>query len=264
MCDRANFPLRPVEELSGHTGEVWDVKFSFDGQKLATCGSDGFLIIFDVPTWGRLWRLPLGDPEPNTQKGKGICSLAWSPDNTKIVTCGQDKKARIWHASNGSLIRTINRFGEPVSSCAWAPDGRTFVTGCLDKEKNLVQWTDSGELVYDWGRSHRIQDLAISPDGNRLIAMDHNNQVHVYNLLTKGYIYSTDFESRLSSIEISADSRFLLVNRTDGEAQLYDLESRSVVKKYTGAKGGEYVIRASFGGANESFVVAGSEDGRDE
>lgn len=94
MCDRENFPLRTVLELGHHTGEVWHLKFSHNGQKLATCGSDGYTIIYDVVTWGILWRLS-GDVEPSINKG--ICSIAWSPDDTKIVTCSQTKTAKIWN-----------------------------------------------------------------------------------------------------------------------------------------------------------------------
>src|SRR5699024_11205273 len=57
------------------------------------------------------------------------------------------------------------------------------------------------------------------------------------------------------------DSRHLLVNKQDSEAQLIDLVSRNSVQKFLGHTGGDYLIRSAFGGANESFVVSGSEDG---
>jgi len=49
------------------------------------------------------------------------------------------------------------------------------------------------------------------------------------------------------------------VNRTDGEAQLIDIATRDTIQKYRGHSGGEYTIRSGFGGANESFVISGSE-----
>ena len=63
------------------------------------------------------------------------------------------------------------------------------------------------------------------------------------------------------SVTISEDSRHLLINKNDGEAQLIDLMTRCGVQKFLGHTGGPCVIRSSFGGANESFVVSGSEDG---
>lgn len=160
----------------------------------------------------------------------------------------------------GEIIRTLSRFGEPVSSCVWAVDGQTFVTGCLDKERNLCQWNLNGEMVYDWGRSHRIQDLAVSPNGNRLVAMDNEDHIHVYNFVTRELEYEMDMKVKLSSISISANSRYLLVNKTDGEARMLDLDTREPYREFaSGNKGGKFVIRSAFGGANESFVITGSE-----
>jgi len=253
ICDRNNFPLRTVVELEKHTGEVWQIRFSHDGSRLATCGSDGSAIIYEVGSFEVIHIL--------TDHEGGVCSLAWSPDDSMLVTCSQDKRARLWNTDTGEVIRILSRFGEPASSCVWAPDGQTFVTGCLDKERNLCQWNLNGEVIYDWGRSHRIQDLAVSPNGNRLIAMDNESHLHVYNFVTRELEYEMDLKVQLSSISISQDSRYMLVNKTDGEARLFDIETRETVRIFLGQKGGKFVIRSAFGGANESFVISGSEDG---
>ncbi len=141
----------------------------------------------------------------------------------------------------------------------WAPDGQTFVTGCLYKERNLCQWNLNGELVYDWRRSHRIQDLDVSSDGNRLVAMDVEHHLHIYNFVTRELEYEMDLGVKLSSVSISQDSRTILVSKTSGEAQLFDIETRKPIKLFTGQKCGQFVIRSAFGGANESFVISGSE-----
>jgi WD repeat-containing protein 26 len=160
----------------------------------------------------------------------------------------------------GELKRTLSRFGEPVSSCVWAPDGQTFVTGCLDKDRNLCQWNLNGELVYDWSRSHRIQDLAVSPDGNRLIAMENDSHVHIYNFVTRELEYEINLKARLGSVAVSQNSQHLLVNKNDGEARMFDLDNRETIRVFnTGDRQGEFIIRGTFGGANESFVITGSE-----
>ena len=156
-------------------------------------------------------------------------------------------------------MKKLARFGEPVSNCVWAPDGQSFVTGCLDKERNMCQWNINGELIYDWGRSHRIQDLALSPNGRFLVAMEHDFKIHVYNFITREPEYEIDMKCKMGSVAISQNSRFLLVNKLDGEARMLDLETRETVRSFrNGEKGDLFAIRAYFGGANESFVVTGS------
>lgn len=89
--------------------------------------------------------------------------------------------------------------------------------------------------------------------------MDDKHHIHIYNFLTRELEYSIDLRTRLTSITISADSRFLLINRQSGLAELFDLALKESVQSYTGHTGGDYMIRSGFGGANESFVISGSE-----
>jgi len=157
------------------------------------------------------------------------------------------------------LIRTLERFDEPVSGAAWAPDCQSIITGSFDKDKSICQWSLHGELLYTWTKKHRTGDLAVSPNGRWLVAMDDRNWLHVYNFVTRELEYEWDLKVRPTSVSISQDSRFLLVNKSDGEAQLIDIATRDAIQKYLGHAGGEYAIRSSLGGANESFVVSGSE-----
>jgi hypothetical protein len=134
------------------------------------------------------------------------------------------------------------------------------VTGCLDKVRNLCQWNLNGELVYDWGRSHRIQDLALSPNGRHLVAMNHEHHIHIYNFVTRELEYEIDLKVKLASVAISQNSKYLLINEIGGEARMFDLDSRETVRSFnTGDRQGEFIIRGTYGGATESFVVTGSK-----
>lgn len=90
-CDRQNFPVKTILELSKHCGEVWEVQFSHDGSRLASCGGDGSVIIYEVGSFEVLQTLA------DHESGVGAC--AWSPDDSMIVTCCQDKRARLWNAN---------------------------------------------------------------------------------------------------------------------------------------------------------------------
>ncbi|KAK0652268.1 WD40-repeat-containing domain protein [Cercophora newfieldiana] len=254
VCDRSHFPSEAVLELDQHAGELWQVCFSHDGTRLASCGMDPCIIIWSVPDFEVVHRI-------TAHQDSEVCNLAWSPDDKMLVTCGKDRYAKIWNTETGALIKTLERFEEPVSSCVWAADCRTFITGSFDKDRSLCQWNLEGEQPYIWTKKHRTEDLAVSPDGHWLVAMDERNWLHVYNFVTRELEYEWDLKVRPTSVSISQDSRFLLVNKTDGEAQLIDIATRDAIQKYRGHFGGEYTIRSGFGGANESFVISGSEDG---
>lgn len=68
---------------------MWLVQFSHDGKRLASCGGDRTAIIYDVESWDVLQSLAHSED--------GICSLAWSPDDTMIVTATMDQYAILWN-----------------------------------------------------------------------------------------------------------------------------------------------------------------------
>jgi WD repeat-containing protein 26 len=156
-------------------------------------------------------------------------------------------------------LKKLERFEEPVSGCVWAADGQTFITGSLDKSHSIRTWSTQGELIHDWGKRHRVQDICGSIDGRWLVAVDDMQKIHVYNAQTHELEYEVELKARPTSVSISEDCLHLLVNKQDNEAQLINLVTRNPEQKFLGHTGGEYLIRSSFGGANESFVVSGSE-----
>lgn len=273
MCDRENFPLRTTYELSEHLDEVWYLEFSHDGTKLVTTSQDSDILVYDVGTFNVLLKL-----EEHTGP---VAYATWSPDDSKLISCSQDNKARVWdvevctfqfilYASllypyanlapqTGTCLLTIDHHTQPVTSAAWAPDGQSFVTGSLDSQSQLCHWTIGGQALYSWPGSDRIRDCAISPDGRRLITISVEKKIVVYNFMTREEEYTILLKLDPTCINISKDSRYMLVNMSDNEVQLLDIETTEVVRQFMGQKQGNFIIRSTFGGAAENFIVSGSE-----
>jgi len=101
MCDRNDFPRRTVHILEPHTGEVWQLAFSHDGTRLASCGSDNSAIITDVASMKTVKVL--------NEHDSGIGTLAWSPDDSLLLTCSTDRTARLWDAKVSRLLETCSK-----------------------------------------------------------------------------------------------------------------------------------------------------------
>ena len=64
----------------------------------------------------------------------------------------------------------------------------------------------------------------------------------------------------ITSLSITQDGRYALTNITETqELHLWDLEERQLIRKYIGQKQKSFVIRSTFGGDDESFILSGSE-----
>jgi WD40 repeat protein len=250
LCDRQQFPLQTIHRLQQRE-EVWFLAFSPNGKMLATCGKDKSVTIYETDTFDEVHKLA---DHKNT-----IPYIAWDPSSTKLVSCSQDKTAKVWDMETGRLLASIINHTEPVTTAAWLPDGQSFVTGSLDKRQPLNLWSQDGTFLHKWPANHRVQDLAVSPDGKRLVTISPDKQVYVYNLITKQEEYSMVLQKELTCVNISKDSKHILVNLAENELQLIDLDSAEVVQRFIGQKQGTYIIRSTFGGTDENLVLSGSE-----
>lgn len=160
---------------------------------------------------------------------------------------------------SGTLLKQLKKVAEPVSSCAWAPDGESFVLASFDKNNALCTYSAKGEELYTWSKKVRVEDVAVSPDGHWLAAMDDQHRIHVYDFVTREPRYELELQCRGTSVHFSRDSKYLLINKQDGASVLVNVSTRATVQTYKGSLGGEYTIRGDFGGADESFVISGSD-----
>ncbi|KAL4805075.1 WD40 repeat-containing protein [Aspergillus unguis] len=254
ICDREDFPLGTKRELNQHTDEVWHCQFSHDGTKLVTAGRDSSVIIYDTSTFAVLFKL--------TDHEEGVAHAVWSPDDSKLITCSQDKTARVWSMETGRCLLTLHQHRQPVTAAIWAPDGQSFVTGSLDLTSQLCHWDMQGQPIHVWPGGFRVQDCAITPDGRRLIAVDVEKKIRVFNFRTHEEEYTLPLKSKATSVVVSRDSRHMLVNLTECQIQLIDIETTEVIRRFQGQKQSTFIIRSTFGGAAENFVVSGSEDSR--
>lgn len=109
-CDRELFPNQVLVELE-QPGEVWQIRFSHDGTRLAGCGSDDCVYIWDMTTFRLVHKLGIEQGDQSEQSDKGVGNIAWSPDDTLLVSCERDKCACLWdtqvryaHASSACYL----------------------------------------------------------------------------------------------------------------------------------------------------------------
>ena len=153
----------------------------------------------------------------------------------------------------------VDLHDEPVTSAAWTPDSQFFITGSLRKLSQLSLWDLTGDKIYTWPTRERIQDLALSPDGQRLVVISSEKQLFVYNFQTREEMHHFDLQCKLTCVNVSRDSTHALVNLINNQVQLINLNTGELVRRFTGQKQGEFVIRSTFGGADENLVISGSE-----
>lgn len=160
----------------------------------------------------------------------------------------------------GLPITTITDFTYPCTTAAWTPDGKHVVIGSQDMKYGLAVWDMDGNVHHKWTEdSLRVHDLAISPDGTRLVVIL-EKRILVYDFVSYEKICEWTMDGmKLTSVNISQDSQLMLISMNENKIKLMEIDTGEVLETFTGHTQKQFIIRSAFGGANESFVVSGSE-----
>ncbi|CAL9242094.1 unnamed protein product [Arabidopsis halleri] len=258
-CGRDQIPSETVQILMAHKNEVWFVQFSNSGKYLATASSDCTAIIWKVLDDNKVELKHTLESHQNP-----VSFVSWSPDDTKLLTCGNAEVLKLWDVDTGVLRHTFgnNNTGFTVSSCAWFPDSTRLVCGSSDPERGIVMWDTDGNEIKAWRgtRIPKVVDLAVTPDGESMITVFSDKGIRILNLETKVERVISE-EQPITSLSISGDGKFFIVNLSCQEIHLWDLAGKwKQPLKFSGHRQSKYVIRSCFGGLDSSFIASGSED----
>ncbi|XP_038717534.1 WD repeat-containing protein WDS homolog [Tripterygium wilfordii] len=256
-CSRDQIPTETVQILTEHKNEVWFVQFSNNGEYLASSSSDCTAIIWKVLEDGKLTMKHALRSHQNP-----VSFVAWSPDDTKLLTCGNVEVLKLWDVETGTCKHTFGDHGFIVTSCAWFPDSKRLVCGSSEPEKGIYMWDCDGSEIKAWKgmRMPKVVDLAVTPDGENLVTVSSDKEIRILNLGTNAENVISE-EHPITSLSISADSKYFIVNLNSQEIHLWDVAGKCEKPlKYTGHKQHKYVIRSCFGGVNSSFIASGSEN----
>jgi WD40 repeat protein/serine/threonine protein kinase len=220
---RPGEPLPPFRVLQGHTSRVWSVAFSPDGKLLASGSSDGTILLWDVVTGDKVHVLT-----GHSQSELGAC-LTFSPDGRTVLAGGQDRTVNRWDALTAQQKEPWHWHQGAVRAVACSPDGQLVASGGQDGTVGLLD-AATGQRVHAFPASGFITDLAFSPDGRTLAAVNAapGPTLRLWDLETKtersltghtGHILGVSFHPEGKMVcTASVDDPFL----EDGTVRLWD------------------------------------------
>nr|RNJ67163.1 MAG: hypothetical protein EDM05_22080 [Leptolyngbya sp. IPPAS B-1204] len=147
-----------IKTLKGHQQNVIAVRFSPDGQYLASAGWNGEILLWQPD--GRLIR-------SIANVAGGVNDLTFSPDGQMLASANGDHTIKFWSLA-GRLLQTFTGHQAHVIAVAFSPDGQRLVSVSQDRSVKLWQ-TDGTLLATLDAHSNTIPGVAFSPNG-RLVA----------------------------------------------------------------------------------------------
>lgn len=205
---------RIEKSIEAHRGAVLAGKWSHDGTALATAGEDGQIKIWsrsgmlrstlssnNVAIYSIAWgpnsdqilytlgsNLVIKSLQPNSKPLQWkahealILKVAWNPNNTHIISGGEDCKYKVWDMY-GRLLYTSLAMDYPIMSLAWSPDGELFSVGSFNALRlcDRTGWSFS----LDKPQTQSIYSVCWSSDGTQVAGACGNGHVVFAHVIEK-------------------------------------------------------------------------------
>ena len=141
-----------LQTLKGHSGPVYSVAFSHDGQMIMSGSYDNTIKLWDAKTGS----------EFQTLKGHSglVYSVAFSHDSQIIVSGSYDKTIKLWDAKARPEFQTLKGHSGPVNSVAFSHDDQMIVSGSDDNTIKLWDAKTGSEFQTLKGHSDSVNSVA--------------------------------------------------------------------------------------------------------
>jgi WD40 repeat protein len=247
---RDNAELRPGDyvkatEFAGHRGPVYAARYSPDGQRIATAGYDGRVLLwspdatepFDVAR--RLDNLPdaAGDFLELAGHRGPVRGIAFAADGKTLASGGQDNVITIWDTASGESLKQLRGHASHVRSCSYSPNGKLLLSAGRDAQIKLwnpAAYAEARELVSDEEMRDAVLSARFSRDGRQIVTAGRDRTASLWDAATleRRQQFHEGHDFLASSAVFFSDGTRLATGAGDGTVRLWDVSTGAEISRF--------------------------------
>lgn len=247
-----------VKKIEAQAYRVYS-KFTGDGKSLIFSGYSGFT----------LYNLATGEARKLDEVSRVGSGFDLSLDGNLFAEGGSmgDGAIKITEPATGKSFFLDGHPGV-VGGIAFTPDGKFFAVGGSDRNVYIFDAADKKSVGKISGNSKPIISLAISPNGEKLVAVEKDGFLRVWDWQTRSQTNQVEsrFPFALRSVKFSPDGKYLLAINDSSGMTLYDANSWKQIRTFcaddenSNYDCGPEVVSANFS-PDGNLVFAGHRNG---
>lgn len=216
-----------LKVLGAHGDVVQDVKFSPDGQLLATASADGTIVVYDAATGARRRVI--------ANHSDAVTAIAFSPDGKRLASASLDKSAKVFDLTTGASVSTYIGHEAAVYGVVFGEAKQVFTAG---RDRKVHAWNpDDGKKIGDIsGFSLEVFKLVATPESIFSCSADGTARQHTLTDRKEQRVFRGGKEW-LYSLNVHEGTKRLATGGFDGQVRLWNTADGTAVKSFFASPG---------------------------
>jgi WD40 repeat protein len=183
-----------------------------------------------------------------------VYSVAWSHDDSKILSGSTDGTIKIWDGMTGQLLHTLD---DPAEHVAWNHDSSKIVSGC--KDWTIKIWDGlTCELLMTLKDASIVTYVSWSHDSSKIASTAMDDKIKIWDAFTGELLHSSSVHKKaVKSLSWNHDDSKLLSVSSDQTIKIWSSLSGELLKTLVGHSD---VVWSAAWNHDSSLILSGSLD----
>jgi WD40 repeat protein len=239
-----------IRTLTGHSGSIWSVAVTPDGEQVISGSQDGTLKIWNLNTGILEHTIPAHNDSVNA-----VCT-----DGLHIISGSRDKTIKVWNLKTRKLVHTLTEHSKLVNATVLTPDGSKIISGSSDCSLKVWDLKTRQELDKLVGHRASITSVTTVFTKNKqwVVSGSDNDTLRVWNLETGKEEFPLGECDWIWSLAATLDGERVISGSQDGTLTIWKVETW---EKECTFKGHSKPIRTVAVTPDGKHMISGSSDG---
>ncbi|KAI8976819.1 WD40-repeat-containing domain protein [Pilobolus umbonatus] len=187
-----------------------------------------------------------------------VYDMSFSHDNKYLVSCSEDKTARLWSTQTFSNLVVYKGHNSPIWQVEFGPHGFYFATASHDRTARIWSCDHIYPLRIFAGHLSDVDTVKFHPNSKYLATGSSDRTARLWDIQKGSCVrIFTGHTGSIKTVAMSPNGRLMASAGEDESIILWDLGSGKKIKKMTGHTGFIYSLDFS---ADNNILVSGGAD----